>query len=323
MYITQHFSLSMESLYGLRISTVIIALGHFLHRSVCTSPSYNNLTKLYTEVLTGYDTRIKPRENLMEFVNVTIEFSMASVTEFDIEGQILKTAGTFTLKWTDDYIQWEPDNFGGVDEIEIPISQVWSPTIVIGLGFESLEKLNNKEDFVIYHQSGEATWISKGVYSVFCETDTQYYPFDKQSCPVNISVTENLARHVNLKASDNSTSRNNFTTNSRWVLADVNFTSARESAPLVLNIILNRRSGIAMTTVIAPVSILQMFNSFAVLIPIDSGEKGSVAVTFFLAYGVFVSSVTYELPSISSRIPILSDYIVYMTFLADLLCFIP
>ena len=94
----------MESLYSLRISTVFIALGHFLHGSVCTSPSYNNLTKLYTEVLTGYDTRIKPRENLMEFVNVTIEFSMASVTEFDIEGQILKTAGTFTLKWVDDYI---------------------------------------------------------------------------------------------------------------------------------------------------------------------------------------------------------------------------
>ena len=64
-----------------------------------------------------------------------------------------------------------------------------------------------------------------------------------------------------------------------------------------------------------------MFNSFAVLIPIESGEKGSVAVTFFLAYGVFVSSVTYELPSISNRTPILSYYIVYMSFFSGLAMF--
>lgn len=302
----------MASLCGQRFLMLAIVFGQYLRGTVCISPSYNNLTKLYTEVLTGYDTRIKPRENQREFVNVTIDFSIISIVEFDIVDQILKTGGVFTFNWIDEHIKWEPDKFEGIDEIDIPVSQVWSPTIVVGMGFESFTKLDNKEDVVTYHQTGKASWTSKGIYSVFCEVDAKYYPYDTQSCSVSISVTQNLLRHVNLQASDNKTSRNDFKMSSRWVLVDVALTSQSESTSLVLKIKLQRQPEVVMSAVFAPAFILQQINSFACLVPVESKEKGSIAITFFLAYGVFISTVSNELPSSSKRISLMAEYIAFM-----------
>lgn len=34
-------------------------------------------------------------------------------------------------EWTDAYLQWDPDDYGGLDAIRIPSSLVWRPDIVL------------------------------------------------------------------------------------------------------------------------------------------------------------------------------------------------
>ena len=33
--------------------------------------------------------------------------------------------------WTDVLLQWNPDDFGGVDHVRVPTGQVWTPDIVL------------------------------------------------------------------------------------------------------------------------------------------------------------------------------------------------
>ena len=78
-------------------------------------PSYEHLQSLYTYLTTGYDQRIRPRKNLSESVEVSMSFTIESVTDFDVAGQTLRFMGYFDFFWTDELIVWEPKDYGNLN----------------------------------------------------------------------------------------------------------------------------------------------------------------------------------------------------------------
>jgi len=38
---------------------------------------------------------------------------------------------TCSQEWKDVMLRWEPDMFGGVQEIRVPVKQIWRPDIVL------------------------------------------------------------------------------------------------------------------------------------------------------------------------------------------------
>ena len=35
----------------------------------------------------------------------------------------------YTQKWTDEYLQWDPDNYEGIDFVKLPSHRIWMPDI--------------------------------------------------------------------------------------------------------------------------------------------------------------------------------------------------
>ena len=54
---------------------------------------------------------------------------------------------------------------------------------------------------------------------------------------------------------------------------------------------------------------LSALNVGVFMVPVDSGEKGSIAVTIFLSYGVFITTISDELPHNSLDIAYILIYI--------------
>jgi len=44
-------------------------------------------------------------------------------------------------RWTDDYLSWEPNDYGGVDELIVPPSNIWLPDF--GIANRSAPELNS------------------------------------------------------------------------------------------------------------------------------------------------------------------------------------
>lgn len=33
----------------------------------------------------------------------------------------------FPQSWTDEFLQWDPDEWGGIEKVNVPISEIWMP----------------------------------------------------------------------------------------------------------------------------------------------------------------------------------------------------
>ena len=79
---------------------------------------------------------------------------------------------------------------------------------------------------------------------------------------------------------------------------------------LIFTYILRRRPEFVIYTTVVPLVLLSVLNACVVLVPVSSGEKGSIAVTLFLSYCVYLTAIGQTLPPNSLK----SSYLLlYMT----------
>uniref|UniRef100_X2B459 Neurotransmitter-gated ion-channel ligand-binding domain-containing protein n=1 Tax=Capitella teleta TaxID=283909 RepID=X2B459_CAPTE len=45
----------------------------------------------------------------------------------DEKNQVLTTFGWLEVDWTDEFMQWDPKDFGGVSRIIVPPDLIWLP----------------------------------------------------------------------------------------------------------------------------------------------------------------------------------------------------
>ena len=65
------------------------------------------------------------------------------------------------MSWEDDYLKWDPEDYGGVDRMQLPPSKIWTPDIflfndVTGHFGDDLKKDN---PFLVVEHTGHVRWI--------------------------------------------------------------------------------------------------------------------------------------------------------------------
>ena len=84
------------------------------------------------------------------------------------------------MSWEDDYLKWNPEDYGGVDRMQLPPSKVWTPDIflfndVTGHFGDDLKKDN---PFLVVEHTGHVRWIPplvlKYVLPILCTINIVY-----------------------------------------------------------------------------------------------------------------------------------------------------
>lgn len=106
-----------------------------------------------------------------------------------------------------------------------------------------------------------------------------------------------------------------FQTNSEWDLIDSEAAVVVESeeASVTYTLKIQRKPRYTILSIIIPIIMLSVLNSFVFVLPCDSGEKASYSITVFLAFAVFLTVVSSTLPANSESLSILSVYIIILT----------
>lgn len=152
--------------------------------------------------------------------------------------------------------------------------------------------------------------------------DIQYYPFDEQTCKITYYVSDETIATIALNH-DPDLSMEEFTENSAWkVMAVSKRTYLKQNAHFIdIKFHVQRRAGFTTFTLIMPLLMLAFLNICIFLVPIGSGEKGSFAITIFLAYGIFVSIVSDTLPHNSLHVSYFVLLITVLLFVSVLSVF--
>ncbi|VEL35176.1 unnamed protein product [Protopolystoma xenopodis] len=105
-------------------------------------------------------------------------------------------------KWLDFQLTWDPSEFDGLNSVALPSSMLWKPDIVLFNNADGKYEVSWNPNIII-HDKGETLYVPPSIYKSSCEIDVNYFPFDQQTCDMEIgswtyNSEENLCLFIQL-----------------------------------------------------------------------------------------------------------------------------
>ena len=163
--------------------------------------------------------------------------------------------------------------------------------------------------------SGDVIWTPSGIYTTHCDTDVTYYPFDTQKCDVIVTTWGYTAIELSLIIDSNPVRLSYYKENGEWRYegyTSYSSTNTREGAStpdVTFTLIFKRRPAFHVLNTLIPVFLLAILSALVFKLPADSGEKIGYTLTVLLAYAVYLTIISDNLPSSSKSTAILSKYL--------------
>ncbi|XP_069114214.1 acetylcholine receptor subunit delta-like [Argopecten irradians] len=278
--------------------------------------SYNDTKELHNYLFKNktYNRKIRPIEYQDDALIVNIDLYLIGINSVDEVQERMTTTAYLSISWYDNNLKWTPSMFNDIDHILVPQSDIWKPDVALQNGFTRLKQLG--DDFILMRvdDDGYVYWLPFEVFETKCSIDIQYFPFDQQTCSIIVGVWMSTVDIIDVQAGSKGIQLDDYQSNGQW---DVVNTSAVASLSVyseslvTFSITMKRNPHYIMVSIVFPILLLSILAVFTFLIPIESGEKMSYAMTLYLAFAVFLTIVSSSLPE-SGTMSLLSTYLVVL-----------
>lgn len=262
---------------------------------------------LINDKLTNYTRMLRPRINQSKIVAVKVSAELMTVQHFDeVEGH-LTVMMVFILQWKDEIMTWNPNDYGGIHNIEIDNELVWTPVIILLNSVATFQKVGDKTwTGVRYDAKGNALYSPGNMFSSKCSVDVTFYPWDRHVCELQFSA---WGKHA-FDATTDKLLKTYYTPNGMWEVADTAVVNYGRYTALYIFITLDRKPNFIVLNAILPIVFMAVMSVIVFLIPAESGERISYSITMLLAIAVFLTIVSENLPKVSNPMSYFSYYIV-------------
>jgi hypothetical protein len=285
------------------------------------SNTYEIHRTLQTDLLRNYSKDIRPVASQTDTMHVNISFLVKSINKFnEIEG-VLDIVCGLTLNWRDELIQWNPSTYGQTTKVRFPVSKVWTPSLFL-MNSATNFQVNLGDDRVhsVEYLSDGSALLSNGIIlSTTCPPIVTYYPFDSHDCSLDFTSLLSPGE-VNLHIEKNINTYS-FESNAIWKLesAYANDVETNGISRAEAHVRIRRRPTFLLINIFAPILFLALANLFVFVIPIESGERVSFAVTILLSFAVFLTLVMDKMPQTSLSVSLFSVYLILTMIYSSLI----
>ncbi|XP_052058231.1 acetylcholine receptor subunit delta-like [Mytilus californianus] len=310
-------------LYGLlALILVPTSFGLFFGPSYSISLESELRTELFTT--NEYEVLQRPEKNVV----ISISMTILTINDLNIKDQALSISGYLTFNWRDSRLDWsDPANttqdYRSIDFLFSNEEYVWRPSIIIENSIQDMGVISDKSTPMRITHMGTVVWSPSGIFVVSCESDTTYYPLDTQECKVKVSSKAYTINEVSLMLTFNPVILDFYSKNGEWDLvsasgSDVSDTAVGQSSfsSVDFDIKLRRRPVFHIINTLFPVVMMAILIAMVFKLPVDSGERNGFALTVLLAYAVYLSIISENIPSTSVSVCFLSLYLAFVLFLA-------
>lgn len=226
---------------------------------------------------------------------------------YDVVSGLFEFTGGIRLSWRDFSFTWNPKDYGNATATRLPIDEVWIPNIGVRNPAE-------REEFMQIEIAGFSVEVtSKGVVhlrnsgliKMMCQSDVTYYPFDSHTCSLVLTILNYNSNEVKFHTKKQVEESSDFKDNGKW---NVTVLGSRISAAAVsVDLKIRRRPSFLVVNIFLPVIFILAMNTVVFLLPVESGERVSFSITGFLAFTVFITILTDQVPHQSNPLSILSS----------------
>ncbi|XP_071107892.1 neuronal acetylcholine receptor subunit alpha-7-like [Haliotis cracherodii] len=288
----------------------------------------HHIHQLHNDIIKNNNPKVRPVKNSSDAVTVSLQLHLLSMSDFDDVTQTVTANGFFFVTWKDEFLTWNASKYGGVGEISPDYGMVWRPYITIRNVVDSVEPLGLDFGIIKVTANGIVTWFPGDTFKTFCLMDVTNFPLDEQMCTYITLDWGHSLDEIDLKPINNSIELSFFNPNSQWDIIDSSAQRVvleyigKSSSLINFNMTLKRKPSLVILTILLPVLMLGLVNVMVFLIPVDSGEKLSFAITVLLSFTVSLSFVAGLLPQNADSIPVFTIFIIGLFLTSSIYVFL-
>lgn len=281
----------------------------------CTTAE--NVTSLRKALLKDYDPYLRPRRLQEDPVIINASFGVSRLHDLNEKERKISILGYFRLTWIDEFLVWDKDKHQNISDIVVKTDDIWWPTIGLGNPISDFETMKNTYGIFQVSFSGVIAWSPGALFSVMCDMKLQKFPFDTQTCDFVFVILGYTNKDIVINANPDIL---NVQGTTEWDVLETKFLELPGgSNGLKIRFTLRRKPYFVLLTVTMPLTLLSILNIFVFLIPVESGEKTSYAISTFLAYSIYLSVMGSSLPDDAESIVYMTLYIEVMMSLSVLI----
>ena len=293
---------------------------------ICVMFVYSSIiedkVRLKADILENYDAEISPALSNSNTVKIHLSYFVKAIIDVDDVKSAFKTFGATVLWWIDQRLAWNPENYSGIDHIVCKAGHFWTPMIYTINAVSTVFDTNVREFPLRLYANGTVQMQHIDVIETSFIADMTYFPFDQQTCSIQMALAGYYPDEVLLTHETNDVDLTLYAENNEWIIKS---TSARplqlttHTGLVEFQFVLERRHLYLTINMVTPVLILVMVGPNILLLPVESGERVSFTVTIVLAFGVFLAHIGDHLPEASNPMSYLSYYLMICLISSSLL----
>ena len=289
----------------------LTAMSIIIQSTMIHSASLDEAKTLHSNMTSGYNKYVRPVTDQTQPVAVQVSLSVIAIQEFDEVLEKFSVVGVLILTWKDANMVWDAADYGGKGNLFMGYKQVWVPELILSNPSEKLDSFGKEWQLIRYSSDGNAAWYPGDFIKATCSIDVRYFPFDIQECSMEFYVWGYSTFEVKLNLTRTDIDTGMLSEHGSWKVIgtsakveDVNFVSKA-----TFTFRLERKPQYIIFNVVLPILFLCLLDVLVFVLPAESGERVSYAITVLLSIAVFMTIVSATLPKTSEPLPIISYFL--------------
>ncbi|CAI4222662.1 unnamed protein product [Auanema sp. JU1783] len=295
--------------------------------------------ELMNYLFKDYRKELRPvKSELSGPTNVTVQLYFKQIQKVQENDQILTIYCWLEEYWYDEFLLWNPDEFGGVSTLHVPSDMIWKPDLLVYNNANMNIKENEMQTNVLIENTGKISLFRAIITDVTCDLQLDRFPFDQQICYIMFASWSYDGSHIMLQTVEEPTvepstnrtnlaSLNHYIPNMEWKLVDFKYRSNLKyydccPSPypdISYFFAIKRNPSYYLFTLIIPSAFITIVTVIGFFTPHSSTgentEKVSLGVTALLSLAIILMMVSDKLPATSNSVPLLGQYYIGLIFI--------
>lgn len=269
-----------------------------------------HIERLFNKTILATDHRCRPQLNQSEATRVNFSLVHFSLMDLNEVQQILSSNVLLILAWVDETKKWDPKEYGGITKVHPEPTDIWRPRLFLSNTVEEMDMFEDDYSPLTIFNDGLTIWRPGGMIYTFCPMKMTNYPFDTQTCSLNITTGETIEM-IWLESALPYSRFNRVDKSGEWLIKNsttrTEIVNNKSYVKFILQ--LERHPSFTILNIVIPVTIISSLSSVTFLIPVDSGERVSFSITVLLSLTVYTGEISKNLPTNSESLPLLIIYL--------------
>ncbi|KIH64957.1 Neurotransmitter-gated ion-channel ligand binding domain protein [Ancylostoma duodenale] len=114
--------------------------------------------------------------------NVTVQLYFKQIQKVQENDQIITIYCWLEEYWFDEFLTWNPDEFGGVTSLHVPSDMIWRPDLLVYNNANMNIRENEMQTNALIQHTGHISLFRALITDVTCDLRLERFPYDQQIC---------------------------------------------------------------------------------------------------------------------------------------------